>query len=205
VSTSRRRPVIPGSSSSAAPWVTCRNRESGPKAGRNPAPGRAAYNVVPDPCRSGTNASGQDAAARSATAISPGRNAGRSPDRAATPDPGHWRAAQEAPNTSASLSPACGSSGTMVAPTAARSLAATGSSVTAITRSPTGDATTALIVSETMARASSARREPARGAIRDLARASTLTGTTTAHVNRASSDICVILPRHRITSTGRLT
>jgi hypothetical protein len=189
VSTSRRNPAIPGSNSSAAPFSACRKRESGPNAGRNGAPARAVYNVVPDPCPSGTKASGQDEAARRATATSSGRNAGRSPDSAAIPDPGHNRAAQEAPWISASFSPAPGSSGTTVAPAADSSAAASGSSVTTITRLATGDATTALIVSEAMARANSARREPASGAIRDLARASTLTGTTTAHVNRASSDI----------------
>ena len=64
------------------------------------------------------------------------------------------------------------------------------------TRATPAAASTAIIVSEARARASSARRAPASPASRDLASASTLTGISTY---QPLSVMGLILPRHRTT------
>src|SRR5262249_58189526 len=75
--------------------------------------------------------------------------------------------------------------------------AASASSVTAITRSTTGQARAAATVSAAIASASAGRCGPARTARRDLARASTLTGTTSDQVSGESAGWAGI-PRSRL-------
>src|SRR3984957_7963520 len=82
-----------------------------------------------------------------------------------------------------------GSSGAMIAPRAPSSGPATGSDVTTTTRATSGHASTAATVSDARASASSLRRSPARTVSRDLARASTLTGSRTVQLKRAESVI----------------
>src|SRR5215510_4955905 len=109
-STSRRRPARPGRVISAAPAARCRAADPGPNLGRNAVPGRTAYRVVPDPAKSGTNACGHRAAARSALLSSAGRRAGRSAASPPMPDRGQRDPAYAAPCRSASLSPCPGRS-----------------------------------------------------------------------------------------------
>src|SRR5215469_12696079 len=89
-----------------------------------------------------------------------------------------------------------------MAPRPASTCAACGSSVTAITLATSGQARAAATVSAAIARASAGRYGPAAAARRDLARASTLTGTTSDQVSGESAGGEVI-PRSCLDTTAR--